>query len=128
MKIQVITLLFFFCILSAQEANELYSFDSDETKNRFYSLNKEIGCPMCSGSSIDGSSAPIAQDMKDLVYELMMKGKKNSEIKDVLTSKFGNEILFMPPANNNSIFLFIFPFIVVLVSGYLIINIRKNDK
>ena len=57
MKIQVITLLFFFCILSAQEANELYSFDSDETKNRFYSLNKEIGCPMCSGSSIDGSSA-----------------------------------------------------------------------
>ena len=128
MKYFFFSFLFFASIIFANEANNLYSFNSLEQENRFYSIIKEIGCPLCSGSSIDGSGAPIAKDMKNLIHQMILENKSNQEIKLFLTNKFGEDILFMPPTDKISIYLFIFPLLVVGIAIYLLFTLKKDVK
>ena len=44
-----------------------FSFINDSDEKRFYSLLKEVSCPLCEGSSIAGSNAPIASDIKNKI-------------------------------------------------------------
>ena len=45
-----------------------FSFINDSDEKRFYSLQKEVSCPLCEGSSIAGSNAPIASDIKNKIH------------------------------------------------------------
>ena len=129
MKIFSYFLLFVSYFVFTQEALNLYSFSTEDHKQRFYSLAEEISCPLCEGSSINGSSSPIAKDMKNIIFNMILENKSDDQIKFFLTEKFGDDILYMPPINNFSYFLFFFPIILVLLSAYfLYLVLQKNDK
>ena len=122
-------LLFVSYFVFTQEALNLYSFSSENHEQRFYSLAEEISCPLCEGSSINGSSSPIAKDMKNIIFNMILDNKSNDQIKYFLTEKFGDDILYMPPVNNFSYLLFFFPIILILLSAYfLYLVLQKNDK
>ena len=122
-------LLFFSYFVFTQEALNLYSFSSEDDEQRFYSLAEEISCPLCEGSSINGSTSPIAKDMKNIIFNMILENKSDDQIKFFLTEKFGDDILYMPPINNFSYLLFFFPVILILLSAYfLFLALQKNDK
>jgi cytochrome c-type biogenesis protein CcmH len=84
---------------------------------------------LCEGSSINGSSSPIAKDMKNIIFNMILENKSDDQIKFFLIEKFGDDILYMPPINNFSYFLFFFPIILILLSAYfLYLVLQKNDK
>ena len=129
MKIFSYFLLFVSHIVFAQEALNLYSFSTEDHKQRFYSLAEEISCPLCEGSSINGSTSPIAKDMKNIIFNMILENKSDDQIKSFLTEKFGDDILYMPPVNNFSYLLFFFPIILILLSAsFLYLVLQKNDK
>ena len=122
-------LLFVSYFVFTQEALNLYSFSSENHEQRFYSLVEEISCPLCEGSSINGSTSPIAKDMKNIIFNMILENKSDDQIKLFLTEKFGDDILYMPPVNNFSYLLFFFPIILILLSAYfLYLALQKNDK
>ena len=102
--IKFFLILFFITSLSYAEKN-LYSFNSEFQKELFDELTYEIGCPLCAGSNVSGSSAPIALDIKEFIYKEIINGKTNSEIQDQVASKFGDEVLFAPPRNLSTLLL-----------------------
>ena len=107
----------------------MYSFSSEDDEQRFYSLAEEISCPLCEGSSINGSTSPIAKDMKNIIFNMILENKSDDQIKFFLTEKFGDDILYMPPVNNFSYLLFFFPVILILLSAYfLYLVLSKNDN
>ena len=53
------------------------------------------------------------------------EGLSEIEIKDFLTKRYGEYILFKPYFNTKNLFLWLFPFILVVVSMLLLI---KNSK
>ena len=108
MKFFSYCLLFVSYFVFTQEALNLYSFSSKITNKRFYSLAREISCPLCEGSSINGSTSPIAKDMKNIIFNMILENKSDDQIKFFLTEKFGDDILYMPPVNNFSYLLFFF--------------------
>ena len=108
-------LLFVSYFVFTQEALNLYSFSSEDHEQRFYSLAEEISCPLCEGSSINGSTSPIAKDMKNIIFNMILENKSDDQIKLFLTEKFGDDILYMPPVNNFSYLLFFFPIILFLL-------------
>ena len=129
MKLFSYFLLFFSYFVFTQEALNLYSFSSEDHEQRFYSLAEEISCPLCEGSSINGSTSPIAKDMKNIIFNMILENKSDDQIKSYLTEKFGDDILYMPPVNNFSYLLFFFPIILILLSAYfLYLVLKKNDK
>ena len=126
MKIFSYFLLFFSYIVFTQEALNLYSFSSEDHEQRFYSLAEEISCPLCEGSSINGSTSPIAKDMKNIIFNMILENKSDDQNKFFLTQKFGDDILYMPPVNNFSYLLFIFPIILILLSAYFLFLVLQK--
>ncbi|MFL2762414.1 MAG: cytochrome c-type biogenesis protein [Gammaproteobacteria bacterium] len=122
--IRVIWFLIFFHSLSFGEI-ELYKFDSTEEQNLFNKLTYEIGCPLCEGSNVSGSSSPIALDIKQFIYDEIKSGKKESIIKEKVSGKFGDEVLFSPPRNASTFLLYFFPIILIIFSMILLLRLRK---
>ena len=91
-----------------------FSFINDSDEKRFYSLQKEVSCPLCEGSSIAGSNAPIAADIKNKIYTEILLGKSDEEILANLRDIFGEEVTYKPSFENN-IFLWLFPLIFFLL-------------
>ena len=123
--IKFFLILFFITSLSYAEKN-LYSFNSEFQKELFDELTYEIGCPLCAGSNVSGSSAPIALDIKEFIYKEIINGKTKSEIKDQVASKFGDEVLFAPPRNLSTLLLYFFPLVLVFFSLFFLIKARNK--
>lgn len=118
-------LLSFVSLLSFSEIN-LYSFKSETQKELFDELTYEIGCPLCAGSNVSGSSAPIALDIKEFIYNEIKNGKTKSEIKNEVASKFGDEVLFAPPRNLSTLLLYFFPLVLVFFSLFFLIKVKNK--
>ena len=123
--IKFFLILFYITSLSYAEKN-LYSFNSEFQKELFDELTYEIGCPLCAGSNVSGSSAPIALDIKEFIYKEIINGKTKSEIKDQVASKFGDEVLFAPPRNLSTLLLYFFPLVLVFFSLFFLMKARNK--
>ncbi|MDC1008180.1 cytochrome c-type biogenesis protein CcmH, partial [Gammaproteobacteria bacterium] len=89
--------LFFSIIFSSFTVGEsLYEFDSIEDEKRFYTLIKEIRCPKCTSGSLASSNAPVSEDIKSKIIQLIKEGKSDKEIKEFLSYRFGNQVLYNP--------------------------------
>ena len=106
-------------------SESLYKFDSAEDEKRFYSLIKEIRCPKCTSGSLASSNAPVSEDIKSKIIELIKEGKSNQEIKEFLSDRFGNQILYNPGLNKDTYFLWFTPglFLIIIL---LIFFFRKK--
>ena len=122
--IKFFLILFFITSLSYAEKN-LYSFNSEFQKELFDELTYEIGCPLCEGSNVSGSSSPIALDIKQFIYDEIRSGTKESIIKEKVSGKFGDEVLFSPPRNASTFLLYFFPIILIIFSMILLLRLRK---
>ena len=72
---------------------------------RFNSLNKELRCPKCQSSSLDGSNSPISKDLKNQVHKLILEGKTDDEIKSYLIARYGDYIVYEPRFNSTTLVL-----------------------
>ena len=134
MPINLFLLIFLFFIIDIN-SNYSYSLDPDEfledpkLELRARDIAVNIRCLVCQNQSIDDSSAQLAKDLRILIRSMLVEGKTNAEIYNFLTSKYGNFILLKPPMDKSTIFLWALPFILALVSIFVIYNHnRKSNK
>ena len=106
-------------------SESLYKFDSAEDEKRFYSLIKEIRCPKCTSGSLASSNAPVSEDIKSKIIELIKEGKSDQEIKQFLSDRFGNQVLYNPGFSKDTYFLWLAPglFLILIL---LIFFFRKR--
>jgi cytochrome c-type biogenesis protein CcmH len=94
------------------------AFDDPELNARYIALIREIRCPLCLNESIADSSAPIAADLRREVRRLMSEGATNEEIRDFLSERYGDFVLYRPRVNPVTYALWVGPFIFLLVGGF----------
>ena len=105
-----------FGLTLAEESNEVYPFEDKIYEERFLSLLNELRCPKCQGSSLAGSNAPIAIDLKREVYRLVKLGKTEKEVKNYLVDRYGNFIVYDPPFKSDTYALWLAPLIIFLIT------------
>ena len=111
-KIILLNLLFSICFI---QGNEVYKFHSLEDEKRFYDLIQEIRCPKCTSGSIASSNAPVSEDLKNKIAELINEGYSDKEIKEYAKDRFGNEVLYNPEVNSSTYLLWYGPFIFLFM-------------
>ena len=104
--------LFSFFILSTYAYNQMvYEFEDSMQENRFYSLISEIRSPKCTSGSIASSDVPVSRDLKNKVYELILDGSTDAEIKKYVSERFGSFSNYRPALEGSNYFLWFGPFI-----------------
>ena len=101
-----------FLIFSIHSFSEIvYQFEDTAQEKRFYSLISEIRCPKCTSGSIASSDAPVSRDLKNKVYDLIIDGSSDDEIKKYVSDRFGNFSDYRPALEGANYILWFGPFI-----------------
>lgn len=105
-------LLFFPTILFA--ATDIYSFKEPQQQQRFQTLTAQLRCLVCQNQSLTESNAPLAQDLRRLIAEKINLGLDDQHIRHFLVERYGDFILYQPPLNKMTYFLWFGPFLLLL--------------
>ena len=119
-------LLTFFISSTSVIGDSLYNFEDVRDEERFYSLIKEIRCPKCTSGSLASSNAPVSEDIKKKIIQLIKEGKTDDEIKIFLSNRFGNEVLYNPGLNSSTYILWIAPGLFLFIAFLLFFFRRKT--
>lgn len=96
---------------------------------RFRALAAELRCVMCQNQSLADSNAPIAQDLRKEVLELMQQGKTDAQIKAFLTERYTDFVLYRPPMQGSTLWLWVAPPLLLLIgAAVLFVVVRKRTK
>ena len=94
---------------------------------RFIQLTEELRCLVCQNQNLADSDAPLAHELRDQIFAMMQAGKSNDEIKQYLIERYGDFVLYRPPLQANTLFLWLTPGFLLLVGGITIaVSIRKR--
>ena len=102
---------YFFSLSSPAFSQIVYEFENSFQEKRFYELISEIRCPKCTSGSIASSDVPVARDLKKKVYQLVLDGSTDEEIKHYVSERFGDFSDYRPPLRGSNYFLWFGPFI-----------------
>ena len=125
-KLVAILLLVF--VLPAY-AIDVIEFRNAAEEQRFRDLSAELRCLVCQNQSLDDSAAPLAQDLRDEVLELMRAGNTDDQIKQYLVERYGDFVLYRPRFTAANLLLWLGP-VLLLLGGVLLVfrSLRRMQK
>ncbi|MGJ8670551.1 MAG: cytochrome c-type biogenesis protein [Oceanococcus sp.] len=97
---------------------------TDQQEQRYRSLNNELRCLVCQNQSIAESNAPLAEDLRNQVKQMIEQGKTDQDIRLYMTQRYGDFVLYRPPFNPRTWLLWIGPFLMLLVGAFLVWRMR----
>ena len=112
------TVIYFFIFSS-------FAFENSLQEKRFYSLISEIRCPKCTSGSIASSDAPVSRDLKNKVYQLILEGSTDDEIKKYVSERFGTFSDYRPTLSGPNYFLWFGPFIFLAILFLIFFSKRR---
>jgi cytochrome c-type biogenesis protein CcmH len=98
-------------------APQIISFSDPAKETRARALQRRLRCLVCQGESVDESGSPFAADVRQLVRRQIAQGRSDQQIQDFLVARYGDFILMKPPVQPDTWFLWLSPFLVLLVAG-----------
>ena len=117
---------FFFNNLFAIEPGEILKDTRQEGRAR--KISKNIRCMVCQNQSIDDSNSTLAKDLRILIRNQIIDGKKDKEIYKFLADRYGDFILLKPPIQLNTFALWFLPVIFFSIGIFIIILHNKKSK
>ena len=102
-------------------------FTDTKMEARFQQLTLELRCLVCQNQNLADSDAPLAQDLRQEIYNMLQAGRTDDEIKQFLIDRYGDFVLYMPPVKGNTLVLWLMP-AVLLVGGALVVLIAVRKR
>ena len=111
-------------------AIDVYHFDNPRQEAQYRALIEEFRCPKCQNQNLAGSDAPIAKDLKQKTYEMVMDGRTDGEIRDYMFERYGDFISYKPAMRPSRWILWFFPpiLLVVILFAWFVKNRNQNKK
>lgn len=76
-------------------------------ESRAREISRDIRCPVCQGETIDDSNAPISRDLRLIIRERLVAGDTDAEVVDYIVARYGEGVLFNPPAEGANLVLWL---------------------
>jgi len=116
--VTLLTMLFSLRVLAV----DITVMPNEQLQQRYENLTHELRCVKCQNNTIADSPAGIASDLRRDVKEQLMAGKTDDEVRAYMVQRYGNFILFTPPFDASSAWVWLVPGIGLLAG--LIIAVR----
>jgi cytochrome c-type biogenesis protein CcmH len=105
---------------------DLNAMPTPELQARYDALTHELRCMQCQNQSIADSPVGLASDLRRDVREQLLAGKTDEEIRDAMVARYGNFILFRPPFEPATAWVWILPFVLLLVGVIVTVRVVRQ--
>jgi cytochrome c-type biogenesis protein CcmH len=124
-KLFLILLLCFPTLVFAGEAQDLA--DDPVIEKRMILLAEKVRCLVCQSEPVSTSHSDWSNDVRAIMREKMKAGASDQQIMDLLVARFGKSVLFDPPVDDETMPLWLAPFIMLVLGGAgLFYQLRKR--
>ena len=120
---RLVLMLMFCWPLALPAVEDIYQFDSVAEEQRFRELLVQLRCPKCQNQAISDSDAPIAQDMRQQVAEMIRAGRSDEEIVDYFVQRYGDFVSYHPPLTPQTMILWLAP-LMAMAGGLLLVVLQ----
>jgi len=108
---------------------EAVEFETKAQERRYKDLIDQLRCLVCQNQNLAGSDAPLAKDLRDITANMIKQGDSDATIKAFMRERYGDFVLYEPPFNWSTAFLWLGPIVLlVFVSIGLILNIKRRQE
>ena len=107
-------------------AFDIESMPTPEMQRRYDGLTHELRCMQCQNQSIADSPVGLAEDLRRDVREQIIAGKTDAQIRDSMVARYGNIILFRPPFTPSTAWVWVLPFLLLLVGVLIAVRIVRH--
>ena len=127
MRWLLVIILLIPCLAAAEEARPLA--DNPQVEARLKILAVELRCLVCQNQTLADSNAPLAEDLRREVREMITKGMSDREIIDFLVQRYGDFVLYRPPWKATTTLLWLGPFLLLIAGATgLVFALRRRQK
>lgn len=105
---------------------ETFEFTDDVTKVRFQALSKELRCPKCQNQNLADSNSTVASALRLDLYNLLIQGKSDTEIVDLMVGRYGEFVLYRPRVSSVTYVLWFGPALLILIGIIVVIIILRK--
>lgn len=108
---------------------ETYEFSSPDLERRYHALSQELRCPKCQNQNIADSNAPIARDLRVVLYEQLEAGATDDEILAFMVARYGEFVRYRPGMDRNTVLLWTAPGLLLGVGALgLLMHFRRGTS
>jgi len=107
---------------------ETFEFQDDVTKVRFQALSKELRCPKCQNQNLADSNSTVASALRLDLYNLLIQGKADTEIIDLMVGRYGEFVLYRPRVSSITYILWFGPALLILIGVIVVIVILRKKS
>ena len=111
--------LFCFSVVVLSKSVDIYPFDNKRKQSQFYHLLGDLRCLVCQNQDLATSSAPLAKDLREEVYNFVQDGNSDDEIMRFLTKRYGDFVLFKPAVKGITWILWLGPLFFLIVGSLI---------
>jgi cytochrome c-type biogenesis protein CcmH len=94
---------------------------------RAIALGDQLRCMVCQSESINDSPAGLAKDLRGLVREKLKAGLSDAQIIEFIHDRYGDYVLLNPPVKNDTVALWLAPWVFLGVGFALFALIVLNN-
>ena len=102
------------------------AFDDPVLQARYEKIIDEVRCLKCQNQTIKDSNAFLAADLRREIRRMIEEGKSDAEIYDFLVARYGEFALYRPRVSGKTLVLWIAPFLLLGLGGFVLFNILRR--
>jgi cytochrome c-type biogenesis protein CcmH len=111
------------------EDKEPLVFESVEHEERYKDLTLELRCLVCQNQNLADSDAPLAQQLRGEIFDMLQDGKSDMEITSFMVDRYGDFVLYRPPMQGNTLALWVMPIAVLLIGAIgVFFTVRNRSR
>jgi cytochrome c-type biogenesis protein CcmH len=108
---------------SVLRMNPEETFDTPEQLERYERLTHEFRCVVCQNQSVAESNVDLAKDLRRITRDMILAGRTDAEIKQFMTDRYGDFVLYNPPVKPVTYLLWGAPVILLLIGAAVMVSV-----
>ncbi len=106
---RLLVLLAALCVAAAHAKEAVPVAADPALEARTMALAAELRCLVCQNQTIADSHADLAVDLRNQIRTQLTQGRTEAEIRDYMTQRYGDFVLYRPPFKPATVLLWIGP-------------------
>ncbi len=104
------------------------AFDDPALQGRYETIIRELRCLVCQNETIADSNADLAADLRREIREMIAAGKSDDEIRDFMTQRYGDFVLYRPPFKATTALLWLGPLALIGLGAVVFFLVVRRPK
>ncbi len=118
--------LWLVCSAAAVYAVDPARLSDPQLQARYETLSHEFRCVTCQNTSIADSQVELAGQLRRQVREMLVAGKSDQDIREYMTARYGDFILFKPRFTARTAWLWLAPGVMLLVGVLVAVRVVRQ--